>query len=92
MRRFLSRIYELMHLVFDWFARLLSGSDDVSSNRLVGVVAFLFFLYFINTAIHTTVTNDELLSKAIEYLFYIIVSALGLKGIEKIVGYFKNKE
>ena len=92
MKRFLDRIFELVHLLFDWFSRLLSGSDDVSSNRFVGVIAFFFLLHLINVALYQTVTNEELLTKSIEYLFYIIVSALGLKGIEKIIGYFKNKE
>lgn len=77
-------------MIMRFLEKLFSGSDDVSSNRMIAVVAFIIFIYVIIYSLHREL-EVSLIETYLEYLLIIILSGLGLKGLEKISALIKKK-
>lgn len=69
--------------------KMLSASDDVSINRVLGALITINFVGIQWVTLFVDIKMDR-----IEIVFdssiYLIAILLGLKGIEKIIGYFKK--
>lgn len=76
-------------MILKFLGKLLSGTDEVSSNRTIAVIAFIAFLYVIFYSLTRELFNDNIVTY-LEYLLVIILSGLGLKGIEKISTLFRK--
>lgn len=74
-----------------WLIKLLSNSDEASTNRFIGVFAFIVMVLMIGFGLYTAI-SIEVFTISIEYLFYLICLAFGFKGIEKIVEIIKGKK
>lgn len=74
----------------NWFKELISNSEEASTNRLVGVFSFITLLVVILIGLFVTGVDVEIFNTSLQYLFLLIVSALGFKGLEKITGIFKS--
>lgn len=77
-------------MIIKFLSKLLSGSDEVSSNRTVAMISFIVFIFVILYSICNELFNDHIISY-LEFLLVIILAGLGLKGIEKISGIIKRK-
>ncbi|TLX78398.1 hypothetical protein E9993_01585 [Labilibacter sediminis] len=75
-----------------WLNKLLSNSDEASTNRMVGVFAFIVMVLIIIISLFLPLLNAVVFEISMKYLFYIIGSAFGLKGIEKVVQYITTKD
>ncbi|WP_430815214.1 hypothetical protein [Carboxylicivirga sp. RSCT41] len=71
---------------------LLSGGDKASSNRLIGISAFLIMIVLITLSLFVFDVNVEIFNTSISYLFYLVIISLGYKGIEKTIGFFKKSD
>lgn len=69
--------------------KMLSGTDDVSLNRTLGALIAINLVVIMWVALFTQfdMARFELVFNS---SIYLIVILLGLKGIEKVVGYFKK--
>lgn len=69
--------------------KMLSGTDDVSLNRALGALIAINLVVIMWVALFTQfdMARFELVFNS---SIYLIVILLGLKGIEKVVGYFKK--
>jgi hypothetical protein len=76
-------------MVIKFLGKLLSGNDEISSNRTIATIAFAAFLYVILYSLHKQIF-DEIISTYLNYLLVIILAGLGMKGLEKISSFFKK--
>ena len=77
-------------MILKFLNRLLSSGDEVSSNRTIATIAFIVFVYIIIYSLHKEL-EITLIETYLDHLLIIIISGLGLKGIEKITDIIKRK-
>ena len=68
--------------------KMLSASDDVSINRVLGALLVINFIGILWVTLFVDIKIDRL-EIVFDTSIYLIAILLGLKGLEKIIGYFK---
>ena len=68
--------------------KMLSASDDVSINRVLGGLMAINFIGILWVTLFTDIDINRM-GLVIDSSLYAIAILLGLKGLEKIIGYFK---
>lgn len=72
--------------------KLLSNSDDISSNRFIGVISFIILIsIIIYSILKGQKVNVEIFKESLLYLTIIILSALGFKDGIKAINNIKKK-
>ncbi len=71
---------------------LLSGSDKASSNRLIGLVMVLFMIVYVVLSSFTFDVDIEIFKVSMYCILGLIITTLGLKGIEKIKTFNASKK
>lgn len=72
------------------FKQMISNNTGVSSNRFINITVMIFILAVMVYALFFPV-DIETLKLVLEYAFYIFVSSLGTKSLEKITTLIKSK-
>lgn len=70
---------------------LSSSSGSYSSNRTITITMLLYFLFIMTYSIIWSI-EIKTLELVLEYSFYIYVSSLSLKSVEKITTIIKTKD
>lgn len=85
-----------MKKLFQSFKRfiknLLSGSDEVSSNRTVGIFAFIVLTTVIYAGLYTSKIPLDKYEITLQYLIILIFGLFGLKTVDGIKNIFAKKD
>lgn len=69
---------------------LLSGCDEISSNRTLGIMSFIALLLIIGFGLYFNHIMVDKFEIAVEYMFYLVVVLFTLKSSEKITDIMAN--
>ena len=70
----------------DVILKIISSGSDISSNRTIGLIAFLFMMLVMIAGLLIPNIGIEKLGLILQYLLYIVLVMFGFKGLEKILG------
>lgn len=87
MKTFLSLLLSFKNFI----KNLLSGRDEISSNRTIGVFVTITMIGMMIFGLYSPNTNPVIFKIVIDNLLYLIIATLFLKSGDKIISFFGNK-